>query len=481
MSLLSRRRILKTGLGAVPAIAIGQSVPAFAQSCAVSTPAQGCGAVTPTFLRQVATGCHAPNREYLGVPQVLSRSPHFNRSGLTLQTLRIVVPNCVGGISLPQTRKVWQAQIEYPLNTLTPVTWNCAPEVIGTGAHEDNPGFKLFLISDEITLNVAIPDNALFWVRLSQKDPTGTAGLLCQDIGNLQSSIPRSFNKALGETNCAGDASILTNPVMRDPTLGFWAFTGNGVVYGSSAAQWASVRPLAILGQSRKPAFSLWGDSRVCGIGDTFDGVCDDRGEVERSIGAAYAYINLAIPGQPLADVSGTFAQYPNDRFPGLVPHFGLGQYTTNLIENLGGRDCINDPTDEQFVEKFWTNKTTLWNGWTSLGNSAQSLSTLTFAPAPGEAKAADALLKTIVDALRAGVTWQNDHRLSDQDPLNPQVRVLDVASIVGAVTVVGDTAVSKYDWSCSNYAAEDNLHESQAGCLAIAESGIIDPYALTR
>lgn len=346
--------------------------------------------------------------------------------------------------------------------------------MIGTGAHEDNPDFKLFLISDEITLNVAIPDNALFWVRLAQKDPTGAAGLLCQDIGNLQSNIPRSFNKALRETNCAADASLLTNPVMQDPTLGFWAFTGNGLIYGSSAAQWASVRPLAILGQSRKPAFSLWGDSRVCGIGDTFDGVRDDRGEVERSIGAAYAYINLAIPGQPLADVSGTFAKYPNDVFPSMVPHFGLGQYTTNLIEDLGGRDCINDAGDDKFMENFWKNKTTLWNGWTSLRKSAQSLSALTFPFAPSEAKAANDLIKAVVDTLRAGVTWQNDHRLSDQDPLNPQVRVLDVASIVSKNG-------SNYDWSCTNYAAEDNLHESQTGCLAIAESGIIDPYALTR
>ncbi|WP_426407578.1 hypothetical protein [Bradyrhizobium ganzhouense] len=293
MSLLSRRAMLKTGLAAVPAMTL-QSAPSLAQTC--SAP-QACNIVPPSTLRQVATGCHTPDLEYLGVPAVLSRSPHFNRSGLTLSTLRIAVPNCVGSTAYPFSPKTWQAVIEYPLNTLTTVTWG-GQDVV-TGPITSPPGTQgppLFVMSDEICLTVPIPDNALFWVRLSQTDGTGAKGLLCQNIGNLNSTsanMQRSFNQALGETNCAADASLLKNPVMQDPTRGIWAFTGGGIIYGNGAALWASVRPMAILGQSRKSAFSLWGDSRVVGIGDTFDGACDDRGEVERSIGPAYAYITL--------------------------------------------------------------------------------------------------------------------------------------------------------------------------------------------
>jgi hypothetical protein len=83
--------------------------------------------------------------------------------------------------------------------------------------------------------------------------------------------------------------------------------------------------------------------------------------------------------------------------------------------------------------------------------------------------------IKYVIDnSLRAtNFTWQNEHPLSPQDPVIVQTRVLDVASIVA-------TASGQYDWICSDYNT-DTVHESQVGCLAIAESGIIDPYALTR
>jgi len=56
----------------------------------------------------------------------------------------------------------------------------------------------------------------------------------------------------------------------------------------------------------------------------------------------------------------------------------------------------------------------------------------------------------------------------------NDQVRVIDVAS------VVAQNCDANYSWKMAGYAA-DGLHESQAGCMAIHDSGVIDPYALTR
>lgn len=477
MSLLSRRTMLKTGLAAMPAMAL-QSAPSFGQTC--SAP-QMCAA-TPSVLRQIATGCHAPDTEWPGVPSVLSRSPHFNRSGLTQHTLRIAVPNCYIGTALPKSRKTWQAEIEYPLNNLTTVTWNGNAEVTGTIAGD--PTVQLSMISDEITLSQPIPDNALFWVRLSQTDRTGALRLLCQVIGNLWLSasnpnMQRSFNQALGETNCPADASLIKNPVIQDPTYGIWAFTdGGGHSQANSATRWASVRPMAILGQSRKPAFSLWGDSRVVGIGDTFDGVCDDRGEVERSIGPAYASINLAISGQALADVSTILA---DPQFTQLAPHVALGRYTTHLIEDLGGADCINYAhplsgppfTTSQATSNIIANKLSLWNSWLQTGNPLSAASTLTMPPHPDAASNSN--IMTVVEVLRTGKDLNNN-------PL--PVRVLDVASIVAnlIVTDVNDPSSNQYVWSCSDYYVQcDYVHESQAGCLAIAESGIIDPYALTR
>lgn len=460
----------------MPAMAI-QSAPSLGQTC--SAP-QMCAA-TPSVFRQIATGCHAPDTEYPGVPAVLSRSPHFNRSGLTQRTLQIAVPNCVGSTAYPQSPKTWQAAIEYPLNTLTTVTWGGQPVVTG---EITSPRPPLVVLSDEIHLAVPIPDNALFWVRLSQTDGTGAKRLLCQDIGNLvlgasNANMQRRFNQALGEANCAADASLLKNPVIHDPAYGFWAFTdGAGVSYAHSAAPWASVRPLAILGQSRKPAFSLWGDSRVVGIGDTFDGACDDRGEVERSIGPAYASINLAVPGQALADVSAILV---NPQFTQLAPHVVLGQYTTHLIEDLGGSDCITYAhpltgpplTTSQATSNIIANKLSLWNSWLQTGNPLSAASTLTMPPHPDAASNAN--IMTVVEVLRTGKDPNNN-------PL--PVRVLDVASIVAniIVTDVNDPSSNQYVWSCSDYYVQcDYVHESQAGCLAIAESGIIDPHALTR
>lgn len=479
MSLLSRRTMLKAGVAAVPAMAL-QSAPSVAQVCAIP---HACGIATPSTLKQVATGCHIPDTEYAGVPAVLSRSPHFNRSGLRLHKLQIAVPNCIGGTAYPQTPKTWQAVIEYPLNTLTTVTWN-GQEVV-TGAITGPPGTQgppAFVMSDEICLSVPIPDNALFWVRLSQTDATGAQKLLCQDIGNSAlvaatstpqqpSKMKRSINQALGEANCAAGPALLKNPVIKDPNYGFWTFTNGGVSYASYASDWASVRPMAILGQSRKPAFALWGDSRVCGIGDTFDGACDDRGEVERSVGPAYAYINFAMPGQPLADVSSLLS---NPQFTSLAPHLVLGPYTTHLIEDFGGADCItyaHPPTGAPYtvadaVSTVMANKLILWNSWLQTGNPMSSLSTLTLPPHPDAG--ANANIKGVVDVLRTG-------KDANGNPLAIPARVLDIASIVATVN-----ASSQYNWICPDYDA-DGVHESQAGCLAIAESGIIDPYALTR
>jgi hypothetical protein len=52
----------------------------------------------------------------------------------------------------------------------------------------------------------------------------------------------------------------------------------------------------------------LWGDSRVVGFGDTYNGLSNNRGEVERSIGNEFAYINFGIPGMRANDFLGNTA-----------------------------------------------------------------------------------------------------------------------------------------------------------------------------
>ncbi|WP_426407579.1 hypothetical protein [Bradyrhizobium ganzhouense] len=175
-----------------------------------------------------------------------------------------------------------------------------------------------------------------------------------------------------------------------------------------------------------------------------------------------------------------------DQQFIGLAPHLVLGQYTTHLIENLGGADCIKvatanlkDPTNattsDQFKAEFKANKASLWSAWTGLGRSPYSLSSLTFPPSPStDVPQQNAFLKDVTDTLRAGIIMVDSQRnpLLDANNNPIKARVIDVASIVGLA--------SGSDWICADYSA-DTQHESQVGCLAISESGIIDPYALTR
>lgn len=477
---ISRRMLLKTGLAGVPVLAASQPSTGFAlTNCGPATP-------KPTFLRQVATGCHVPTTEYTGIPAFLFRTPHFNRAGLALNTIQIAVPNFISGFFPVTSPKTWRARIEYPLNNVTHVTWNNGSEEVTLNND------VVFSLSDPITLKTPIPDNAQFWVRLWQKDASGNNKLLLQDIGNSLESpwIPRTHNYWLGETNCNGnyDYAILDNEVLQDPQQGnVWSFTdGAGTYYWQGIVNAVTCRPLAILGQSRKPAFSLWGDSRMCGIADTFDSFTDDRGEVERSIGPAFAYINL---GRPSMSASTVLGFINNSNSPANNPYLFSRSYTTNMIEDLGGGDCIgaaNQYTGSPDLNTYIANsvanivatKQQLWSIWQNNGQplplpdgrllKASTISTLTIPPYTnsnpgGLVPTYNGFFQALSSAIMAAA-----------GPAG--VRLLDVASAVADI----DCNSSQYTWINPSYTA-DNLHETQAGCLAIRDSGVIDPFAITR
>lgn len=467
---VSRRTILKTGLSSLPVLAVSQPSIGYAQAnCGPATP-------KPTQLRQVATGCLVPTTEYHGVPAFAFRTPHFNRAGLSLNSIQIAVPNFASGFSFSTSTKTWRARIEYPLNNVTPVTWNGSQELI---LNND----VVFALSDPIALNTPIPDNALFWVRLWQKDALKTS-LFIQDIGNTLENpgIPRTNNVFLGETNCHGnyDWPILDNPILQDPAQGnVWSFTdGAGTYYWQGIVNAMTCRPLAILGQSRKPAFSLWGDSRMCGIGDAFDGISDGRGQVERSIGPAFAYINLGRPGMS----GGTVLSFMNQIQPPYNPYLFCRSYTTNMMDDLGAGDCIyaansyTGPTDPGSLNAYIASsvaniiaiKQQLWSIWQNAGLPASTVSTLTIPPytnfnPQGPFTTNSGFFQALSNAVMAAA-----------GPAG--VRLLDVASAVAKV----DCATGQYVWIDPAYSA-DNLHESQAGCYAIHDSGVIDPIALVQ
>lgn len=483
---VSRRSLLKAGAVTIPVT--------FA-----STGGNAACTSDPTYLAgigQVATSCQVPTTRY-SYNNILQssahRSAHFNRSGAALSRIRIAVPNFAtfAGTGAP---RIWAARVEYPLNSINTVLWTGANPATSDGTFVSTPD-GLWSVSDELVLPTPIPDNAMFWVRLWQSaeapPPSGTLpGLLFHDLtGNLGALdvngqagpfSDRSINNRLGETNFIFNPfpAILDKPVFqRDNSDGtqtcLFDYWDQGDPLGAYI-YWMSTRPLAILGPTQKPSFSLWGDSRVVGLGDRYNGLSNNRGEVERSIGNEFAYINFGISGLRADDF---YQNTVNIHDPYNAYTYVAKTYTTNLIENLGVNDIMaHSPT--RGPGDVLDTKKQIWSVWTKpTSTSAKNLSSIATLTLPSAASAdsgqwttfdqTDASgnpdINTLNALLRAGV----------------DVRVFDVASVVSQIAN-GHSGTSQYLWKPNTPAfTVDGIHESQTGCYAIHDSGVINPHLL--
>lgn len=515
---ISRRDALRSGLIGVPALSIARSSTALAQ-----TPS-GIWSTSPSYLGQVATSCIVPDQLSSAATLAAHRSAHFNRSGGALSSLRIVVPNFQARQPTGTDRQ-WAARIEYPLNTCTTVTWDSNPIVLTDDLQAELHGG--FSVSDPISLTQPIPDNAMFWVRLwqsayrnSDKKQTSVPAILFQDMtGNMRQDpyVDRSINLALGETNALGaPSSVLDRNVVPVPgtngTSIYMFADSDGNPATSAFIYWVCMRPLAILGDTRKPSFSLWGDSRIVGLGDTYNTTSNNRGEVERSIGTSFAYINFGISGLPAADFAGTIGDGVAAEEVNPFVHIAK-TYTTNLIENLGGNDCRNNASTmlaPDLASAIYANKQRIWNAWNNPFPSSKpqpktlfatrfasmnysSIATLTLPAAtapPSEKPSANWTTLDQVDALNGSV---NPYTNQPQTPTSYNAPVQDLNAILlgsGAPVYVFDVAsavcelvktsstTTQFLWTPSPYAYTiDGVHENQIGSFAIQDSGAVNPY----
>lgn len=485
---VSRRSFLKAGAVTIPVT--------FA-----STGGNAACTSDPTYLAgigQVATSCQVPTTRY-SYNNILQssahRSAHFNRSGAALSRIRIAVPNFAtfAGTGAP---RIWAARVEYPLNSISTVLWTGANPATSDGTFVSTPD-GLWSVSDELVLPTPIPDNAMFWVRLWQSadapPPSNTLpGLLFHDLTNNLCALDvngqpgpfndRSISNQLGETNYIFNppAAIIDRPVFqRDNGNGtqtcLFDYSDRGDPIGAYI-HWVSTRPLAILGPTQKPSFSLWGDSRVVGLGDTYNGVSNNRGEVERSIGNEFAYINFGICGQRADDFYGN-TQNIQEEYNAYT--YVAKTYTTNLIEDLGGADLIAvSPNIVQTTDEVLTSKRKIWSVWTTpTPTSAKSLSSIATLTLPCAASAVSGLWTTFDQSDGAG----ND-KLNALNALlraGVDVRVFDVASVVSQIAN-GHSGTPQYLWKPNTPAfTVDGIHESQTGCYAILDSGVVNPHLL--
>ncbi|WP_145927845.1 hypothetical protein [Bradyrhizobium neotropicale] len=484
---VSRRDLLKAGAVTIPSVSLA------------STSSSAACYADPTYLTgigQVATSCQVPTTLYSYNNTLQSsahRSAHFNRSGAPLSRIRIVVPNFAvfAGTGAPRT---WAARVEYPINSLNTVLWTESTPATSDGTFVATPN-GLWSVSDELVLPTPIPDNAMFWVRLWQSAeapaPSSTLpGLLFHDLTSNLAALDvngqpgpfsnRTISNGLGETNYIFNppAAIIDKPVYQRDSgnqtqtclFNYWDQQDPAAAY----IPWISTRPLAILGPTQKPSFTLWGDSRVVGLGDTYNGLSNNKGEVERSIGNEFAYINFGIPGQRADDFMGNLTGV-QDAY-NAYSHVAKS-YTTNLIEDLGGADIISADRGRTPSDVFGT-KQAIWNFWTApTTTSTKTLSSIATLTLPCAASAVSGQWTTFDQANGTGNS--NLDALNALLRANVNVRVFDVASVVSQIAT-GHSGSPQYLWKPNTPAfTVDGLHESQAGCYAILDSGVVNPHLL--
>jgi hypothetical protein len=191
------------------------------------------------------------------------------------------------------------ASVEYPAGTFT--------QLLFSGSSSANITNGNYVLSDFASVN--IPDRVEFFVRIYY---TNAAGIIWTN-GDL----------SVGEAMTYGVSGVI------DQTMSGTVVTTAG---GANV-----MRPLAILGYTRKPTAGLVGDSIVQLGADTLASGIPDLGELARSIGSSLGYLNLAVSGEQL--MSGSI----NKRLDFLA-------CCTHIFNNYGINDFFAGKTAAQII-----------------------------------------------------------------------------------------------------------------------------------
>ncbi|WP_217429556.1 hypothetical protein, partial [Sphingomonas bacterium] len=375
------------------------------------------------YLGQVATKCFHPISSTSSNTRFNSRSPHFARDAIA--SLRIVLPNWFWNRSTKAeagsgATATYSAAIEYPAGSFTPVKF--------AGAAAGTVASGLDLTSDPVS--ISIPNGALFWVRVYCSAATIVFG------GTASGSTTSTLDSGNGAVFEAGTS-------LTDKTMG-----GTLTQFGS-----VCFAPVAILATTRRPSVLLAGDSRCWGAGDGYD-AGGDLGELARTIGPAFAYINLGSYGDTAYQAGASYAGRARQ-----------AQYCSHVLCEYGVNDIVQAKTGAQ----TWSALQALYQAFagrpvyqTTIG--PVSTSGDNWATTAGQTSEGHNAARVALNAIIRGGPW----------PLAGWFEVAD------AVESARDSGV----WKASGTAygmTVDGTHESQAGYLAIRYSGGIRTRDLTR
>lgn len=259
----------------------------------------------PGYLGPVASRNILPNNYFNGHLQARSRSVHWAREALT--SIKLLLPNWyidgTGNLVGPGASREWRASIEYPANTFTQVTFGgAAGGIVANGANIE---------SDFV--DVDIPDNAQFWVRLWTECAGGT---IWTSLTAFKSTA--IFGEAFGSA-----ASGITDLTM---TAGAVPDAGNASNY---------MGPLAILGMTEADTVIYFGDSIAAGLNDT-NNESGDFG-IFRYLSANYGYINASRSSDRAQWAAGRGASY-----------YELAKYCSHAIIQHSINDLVASRTAVQ-------------------------------------------------------------------------------------------------------------------------------------
>lgn len=391
--------------------------------------------VLSPYLGQVATRSMFPNAVSGTNNSIMTRSAHIAAQAMTtapqigfpgFYTTGAGVDTVTTAVSLTYT-----ASIEYPAGTFTQVTWSAAASQATTAVIPFSTLKWTGLSDTGVALAAQIPAGATYWIRNYCVTPGATgAGLVT--------------TTALTSTrwSAAGEASVIVAGAGTDLTM-------SGTVTDGGSGSF--VYPCCIVQTTSAPTFGVVGDSRE--IGSTSSGTAVDAngnmGQITRSLGAGYGYINVGIGGTQNSQFNATGdarAYFVNTFCSHVINGFGI-----NDIRSAGGNRTAAQLQGDFFI----TGKR--FPGKTLVACTLAPATTGTFATTAGQTADGNAAARQTFN------TWV-------KTAPTPYKLAIDISSQTQDATLT-DVWIAN--------ATADGLHSTQTNYDTIVSSAIINPAAI--
>lgn len=365
-----------------------------------------------------------------------SQSFHYARTNITTLQVALGAYYCNGVENNMGGPVTYNASINFPTNTYSDFKWNGST----SGTVADG---KLFF-SDP--LPISIPAGTIFGFRAWQDAHLTTSGVACGWTGYA----------AGGDGIEVSPTSIASKT--DGGTIGFTQ--GLGPIF-----------PMALIGVTNQPSVGCIGDSRVMGLADTAD-VTGDIGELARSMGPSFAYINAGCSGENAFNFGNTFGTNPTD----FINRTALiNAFCTHVICEWG----VNDIKNSQSAAQTLTSLELCWQRFPNLkvfqttippySNDPSNLYETLVAQTPVAPFTAGAggIRQTLNATLRAG-----------------GLSGLGLTGGTFDITPVTESSLNSGLWAVNgtpDWYTPDGLHETATANIAYVTAGVIPPSAIHR